>query len=344
MANATENHSRLRGRGEDGVPAGLLTRVSWGSILAGAVVAVATMVLFSLLGFGIGFGVANPLYEENALSSVATVGGIYFIVTQLVSTFVGGWVAAKLSGVTITNVAALHGFSVWAVTTIFVVLLGFTGASAIAGGLTSLAGSTLSSAENAVEEVLPGDLPQVRVPEITMRDLPQPIRQTLEDEGVTPDQLTSAVRETFRDVVSQQEIDRLRSELRTTAQEIIRTPGDIEQDLMDMRETVVGGPDAVFSEQDLNQARDALQSRLPIETQQAEQIVGLVQARIERALDEVSQAVQTARQQAIEAAQATTEAVSNASLAAFFASALGLVAAVAGGVAGRPKSAAVTNV
>jgi hypothetical protein len=300
-------------------------------------------VLFSLLGFGIGFGVANPLYEENALSSVATVGGVYFILTQLAATFIGGWVAAKLSGVTIANVAALHGFSVWAVTTIFVVLLGFSGASAIAGGLTSLAGSALNSAGETVEEVLPGDLPQVRIPELSMRDLPQPIRSTLEEEGVTPDQLTSAVRETFRDVIGQQEMERLRGELRTTAQEIIRTPGNIEQDLRDMRETVIGGPDAVLNEQDLNEARDALQNRLPIEAQQAEQIVGLVQARVERALEEVTEAVQTARQRAIEAAKATTDAVSNASLAAFFASALGLAAAIAGGVAGRPRSAAVRS-
>lgn len=343
MANITEDNTRTFVHREGGVPAGVLARVSWGSIFAGAVVAIAMMVLFSLLGFSIGFGMVDPLHERNPVSGITTASGIYFIVTQLISLFIGGFVAARLAGVTLTTVAGLHGFSVWAVATIAMVYVGFSGASQITGGLTSMAGSTIGSAGSAIQQVLPNRMPSVQVPDVSMQDLPQPVRRTLEEQGVTPDQLTSAVRESFRSAVSEQEMSRLQEELRTTAREIVRTPGDIGQDLQGMRQSVIGGEDAVLNEQDLNEARRALVSRLPISEEESRQIVDRVRSGIETAIDEFTQAVEAARRQAIEAAQATTDAVSNASLAAFLASLLGLVAAASGGVLGRPKDATVTS-
>ncbi|MGF1551180.1 MAG: hypothetical protein ACFBWO_01605 [Paracoccaceae bacterium] len=341
MANVTDTDTRFGAA--QGAPAGLLSRVSWGAIFAGAVVAVAAMLLFSLLGFGLGFGLVNPLTESAPTEGVATGGLIYFVVTQLLATFIGGFVAARLAGVPIAMTSALHGASVWAVTTVTIVFLGFMGGSAVVGGLTSLAGSAIGSTSDALGEVVPEDLPQVRMPEIGMRDLPQPVRQTLEAQNVSPDQLRSAVGNAFRDVLGQEEQERLRGELRSTAQEIIRTPGDVQQDLRDLRASVIGAEDAAITEQDLEEARSTLQRELGISQQETQAIVDTVRSRVEAALDRLTSAIEQARQQAIDAARTAMDTVSTASLSAFVASLLGLAAAVGGGLVGRPKRPMVAN-
>jgi hypothetical protein len=111
--------------------AALLRRVSWGGILAGTGIALAMQLLFSTLGAGIGLAVIDPADSTRAMAIGA---GIWWLVTGLVSLFIGGMVAGRLAGFPQRVEAALHGVMVWSLTAIIGVMVLSTSAATFLGG------------------------------------------------------------------------------------------------------------------------------------------------------------------------------------------------------------------
>lgn len=130
-------------------------RVSWGGIFAGTLVALGNQLLWMLLGMGIGLGVISPM--AGGLEGVGVGTGIYILLVTLISLFVGGWVACRISGITDKLKSALHGLVVWAVFT----FTAFYIMTTAAGGLiSSFAGIIGRSAAIATGE-LPGITPEM---------------------------------------------------------------------------------------------------------------------------------------------------------------------------------------
>ena len=99
----------------------LLNEVSWGAIFAGVVVALVTQVLLSMLGAGIGIATLDPGSGDNpAASTFSIVAGIWYLLSGIISAFVGGYIAARMSGKTVATTGALHGLTTWAFTTLLV--------------------------------------------------------------------------------------------------------------------------------------------------------------------------------------------------------------------------------
>jgi hypothetical protein len=91
------------------------SRVSWGALLAGAAVGVATYTVLALLGVAVGLSVA----DSAALEDVGTGAGIWAFVSLLIAMFFAGWVTTQCTiGETQTE-AMLYGVVVWAVTATF---------------------------------------------------------------------------------------------------------------------------------------------------------------------------------------------------------------------------------
>jgi len=106
------------------------SRVSWGAILAGAMVALAVFYLLSLLGAAIGISMTGTNWEERL--GVGAV--VWATVSVLIALFLGGWVASQLAVGENKLEAAIYGVILWG--TVFTVLLvlslntvslGFTG-------------------------------------------------------------------------------------------------------------------------------------------------------------------------------------------------------------------------
>ncbi|MBW7957394.1 MAG: hypothetical protein H3C68_05820 [Deltaproteobacteria bacterium] len=130
-------------------------RVSWGGIFAGTLVALGNQLLWMLLGMGIGLGIISPAAE--GLEGVGIGTGIYVLLVTLVSLFVGGWVACRISGITDKLKSALHGLVVWALFT----FTAFYIMTTAAGGLiSSFAGIIGRSAAIAAGEI-PGITPEM---------------------------------------------------------------------------------------------------------------------------------------------------------------------------------------
>ena len=324
-----------------GVKAGqAVRRVSWGAIFAGTVVAMALMVFFTTLGLGIGAATVDPLYDENPVGGLGTGSAIYIIVTQLISLAAGGYIAARLAGIPRTPSALMHGAAVWGVSTLFLAYVAMTGAGAAFGAATTVLGNSARAAVSAGQAVLPDDLslptPGDIAAGVSIDDLPPEVRTALRRQGITRDNIRAEAQEALRSVVSQQEQQAATQAVQSAAVDAIRTPGDIPQDVSQLVDRLFGGPDAVLSEEDRQEALRVIETRFGITPQEAEQFLASVENRAQEAASQVQSAVETARQQATEAAQAATSHVRNAAFLLALASILGLVASAGGAIAGKP--------
>ncbi len=113
---------------------GLLRRVSWGSIIAGAAVAMTCQLVLTTLGAAIGLAAIEPAQGQDPGTGFAIGAGIWWLITGLVSLFVGGLVAGRLAGFPHPVEAFLHGLLVWSLAGILGLYLMTTTASTLVGG------------------------------------------------------------------------------------------------------------------------------------------------------------------------------------------------------------------
>lgn len=85
------------------------TRISWGAVLAGAVVALAVYAILTTLGTAIGFTVGNDM------STKALLGGglVWAILTVGLALFAGGWTTSQLTAGETKCESMMHGLILW---------------------------------------------------------------------------------------------------------------------------------------------------------------------------------------------------------------------------------------
>lgn len=118
---------------------GVKSRVSWGAIIAGAVIALACYIALTLLLAAIGVSLTEAGVRANAVGVGVLVA---MIVTVVVSLFVGGWVAAQLTAGENRQEAALYGLLTWGAVTAFSVML--VGAGVRAGYFAVVGGAMVA--------------------------------------------------------------------------------------------------------------------------------------------------------------------------------------------------------
>lgn len=107
--------------------------ISWGAIFAGLVVGLATHMLLTLLGIAAGLTAVEPQAAE-PVGSVPLGTGIWAGISMLISAFVGGYVAARMSGLSRLADGIFHGFVAWGVTTLLFAYLATTAMGNLLGG------------------------------------------------------------------------------------------------------------------------------------------------------------------------------------------------------------------
>lgn len=127
------------------------SNVQWGPILAGVSITTGTGLVLLAFGATLGLSVTSP-YEGEGLSPVAFVimAGLYLLWVQIMSFFMGGYVAGRLRGrapgvseheVDVRD--GLHGLVVWGVGVVAAAFISFVGVGGI--GATSQAADTRTS-------------------------------------------------------------------------------------------------------------------------------------------------------------------------------------------------------
>ena len=144
----------------EGGPA-LPPRISWGAVIAGAVVAVIVGLMLNVLGVAVGASAIDVADRDTPSGTTfSVVGGLWLLAANLIGLAVGGYVAARFSGTADDTDGVLHGLSVWGIGYLLsAVLLGniiagttstaMQGASSILGGAAQGAGQAASAAAGA---------------------------------------------------------------------------------------------------------------------------------------------------------------------------------------------------
>ncbi len=141
------------------------SRISWGAVIAGAVVAVATSLLLSLLGAAIGAGSINVLNASSSdLTSYGTGAAIWQAINFILSMAFGGYVASRLSGTHSHLDGELHGVTMWGLAVLLGSLL-------LAQAISSMAGFVGREASSVVNQAVSsaGTLSGVTGPETDSR-------------------------------------------------------------------------------------------------------------------------------------------------------------------------------
>jgi hypothetical protein len=124
--------------------------VAWDAVAAGAVAAAAFTVLLVALGAGLGFSAISP-WSDSGLSAggFRTATGIYLVLISIMSSAIGGYLAARLRtrfvGLHDNEVYfrdSAHGFVAWAFATVLT-------ATALAAALTHIANGAASGLTSA---------------------------------------------------------------------------------------------------------------------------------------------------------------------------------------------------
>ncbi len=151
MATSTTLHpvvetgSALESRAAD------LHQVSWGAILAGAVAALVVQLILNMIGLGVGLATLNPTGNDTpAASSISLGAGLWWVISGILASLAGGFLAGRLSGRPVAATAGYHGLVAWAVTTLLIVYLLTSAAGGLVGGAFNTISSTLDGAGQAI--------------------------------------------------------------------------------------------------------------------------------------------------------------------------------------------------
>ena len=310
--------------------------VSWGAIIAGVLIALATMTTLSLIGAAFRLFALTPDLDPATYQGVGIGAAIWYTLSKLFSLFIGGFAAARLSANLDSGRALLHGAAVWALAATASLWLVASGVGSLVGGAGSVLGSLAGGTANVVNAVVPDDidLPNFDSSDVALDALPPRLQRAIREQGLTADEIKAQVRTAFRDVVSREEQRRARSIATDAAVDMVRSPGDIGEDFDAAVDRLVGRG-GVISAEDRAELRVALESRLGISAEEAEAALQSWEAEAREAAAGVRETARELRADALDAADATTDALAQAALCAALALLLGLGAALAGAGTGR---------
>ena len=116
------NHEPQQVRYED--VTGVKSRVSWGAVMGGSVVTLASYLLFSLLLAGLGLAISDSGIDGKGLGLGTVLVGVFCMGLAL---FAGGWVTTQLTAGETKCESVVYGILTWATVTalsLFVVGMG----------------------------------------------------------------------------------------------------------------------------------------------------------------------------------------------------------------------------
>jgi hypothetical protein len=123
----------------------LFPAIRWGAVLAGVAVGVSVQLVLTLLGIATGLSSTDVSQGETLGMGPLLWAGF----SMLVAAFVGGYVAARMSGLKRKADGVLHGAVSWAVTTILFAALATSVGGAMVSGVFSNMGQLARSANAA---------------------------------------------------------------------------------------------------------------------------------------------------------------------------------------------------
>ena len=138
----------------------LRTRTSLASIVVGMLVAIGAGIILHLLATAVGLASIDTTERDTPSgTTIALLAGGWGLVANLLAFCIGGYVAARLSGNTDRQDAALHGLGVWGSAVGITFLVGGIVAAGMATATTSAVGSMVGGALRGAGQVVAAAAP-----------------------------------------------------------------------------------------------------------------------------------------------------------------------------------------
>lgn len=137
---------------------GIFPLMNWSSIFAGLVAGLATYILLTLMGVATGLSAMDVTARGAGVDNISTWTTAWSGVAMLVSAFVGGYVAARMSGLRRKLDGIMHGVVVWGATTLLFVALSASATAKVFGGAFS---SLIQPAQPAAATAQGGENPSM---------------------------------------------------------------------------------------------------------------------------------------------------------------------------------------
>jgi len=205
-----------------------IKRMSWGAVLAGAVVALSVQLLLTLLGLGIGLATVDPAAGDTpGAATFGIASGIFYAIVTLVSLFVGGWVAGRLAGMPVRTDGLLHGLVTWSVAMLVLLYVVTTSVGALLSGTLGMVGTALQTAGQGVQAAA-GAAAETDIGQEAMNTIQQQAQQLLgqaqqatgaEDPAGLLDQVMTIAQGGVSEQEQQQIVDQIVQETGVTREE-----------------------------------------------------------------------------------------------------------------------------
>ena len=164
------------------------TRISWGAIFAGVVIAIAVQLVLGILGTGIGLSLVDPVEGTTPGAAGFGIGaGIYWVITTVIALGAGGYAAARVAGVHDRFDGLVHGLVVWGVTLILTLYLLTSAVGGIIGGAFRTVGSVATAAGSGIGAAAPK---VADVANVDVTDVREEAAEYLSDAPSDPAQMT----------------------------------------------------------------------------------------------------------------------------------------------------------
>lgn len=317
--------------------------ILWGAVFAGAVIAMVVQLVLSVLGLAIGASTINPLQEVNPVEGIGIGAGIYWVVSSIISLFVGGYASGSLVAVQETRTRALHGLTMWGIATILFFLLLSSGVGRIVGGTANVIGSGVGLMGDAVASAAPevasavGSQIDGQSVDLDLSQLREEARQVLRETGdaaLAPDSL-------------QQRAEAVGEEAAAGAERVATDPGSLGGELGSLIDRIEQEGREVINQADREALVNVVMERTGQSRAEASATVDNWEQTYQEAYQDASEAVQgavaDAEQSAREWGDAAASGIATAAWWTFFMLLLGAVAATMGAIVGSHDRTTTTT-
>jgi ribosomal protein S18 len=311
-----------------------VSRISWPAVFAGALTALAIAFLLNILGLGIGLSTVDPLTDADPLAGLGTGTIVWWTISNLAALFIGGMVAARMSGLPSNVDGALHGFLSWALYAIVSIYFVTSTIGSVMNGMASAASGLFGSdnSKNVVvqlEEATKQGQEQTATSYKSIKQQAFKLINAGERFNVLPDDTSEEARDLLQD--SRKEFKNLNLE-----EDIETFFNDLSFDLDEKGnlDISVDGNKDFFDKATL---KDYLTDNTELDDAEINGLINKWEKNIDKAVTKAENLYAKAKQKALVYSDKAAEAVSKYSIIAFFVFLLGAMAAVVGGATGSPE-------
>lgn len=287
--------------------------ISWRAIFAGTLTVLSVLLVLNLIGMAIGFSTIEPTEEANPLSGLGTGTIVWWILSNLIALFVGGYVAARVGVSFTTKSGIIQGVMTWALFTIVSAWLLTSVIGGIISGVGNLVGSVLSTTGKVVGNTVgPAIQNQMQNMDVNWEQAKNEFESLLEDtnkQALDPDNIQNEANQITSQANSGADVDQIFNRARNTANQ-------------------------TFEALDREALVNLMVERTNMTRAEAEQKVDRVISRYESARTQLNQFLQNAGETAKKQAGNVADAVAKASLYLSIALILGVIVAGLGGLTG----------